>query len=234
MATSLGEYAGRGDVIVLGLARGGVVVAGEVAAALDAPLDVMVVRKLGVPRQEELAMGAVASGGVLVLNEAMVRRLGIAREAVDAAIGVERRELARRELAYRGDRPPPELDGRIVLLVDDGLATGSTMLAAVAAVRRARPAGVIVAAPVGALETCEALRGEADRVVCAITPDPFVGVGMWYEDFRQTSDDEVRGALEAAWRRRSGEGGRAELDGEAALTPLDDSDTPRGVPRGAT
>jgi predicted phosphoribosyltransferase len=195
LAARLAHYAGRDDVLVLALPRGGVPVAYEVARALGAPLDVFLVRKLGVPGHEELAMGAIASGGVRVLNEGVVRML----RPTDAAIGrveaEERRELERREREYRGGRPPPDVRGRAVVLVDDGLATGSTMRAAVAALRRLGPARVVVAVPVGASETCAEFAGEADEAVCAREPDPFYAVGTWYDDFSQTTDDEVRELL---------------------------------------
>jgi predicted phosphoribosyltransferase len=203
LAAELGRYAGRTDVLVLALPRGGVPVAYEVARALDAPLDVFLVRKLGTPGQEELAMGAVASGGVRVLNESVVRGLRVPPRVIDAVAARELRELARRERLYRGDRPPPDVRGRTVILVDDGLATGSTMLAAVRALRQLGPARAVVAVPVAAPETCAALRGEVDEMVCAVTPDPFYAVGVWYDDFAQTSDDEVRdllGRMEPAGR----------------------------------
>jgi len=195
LARGLGAYANRPDVVVLALPRGGVPVAYEVAQALHAPLDVFVVRKLGVPGHEELAMGAIASGGVRVLNDDLVQRLGVPDAAIDAVARGEQLELERRERLYRGGRPPADLRGRTVILVDDGLATGSTMLAAVRAVRLQRPARIVVAVPTAAAETCEALRSEADNVVCASTPRPFRAVGAWYVDFSQTSDDEVRELL---------------------------------------
>src|SRR4051794_7001715 len=195
MAENLKTYANRPDVMVLALPRGGVPVAYEVAKALNAPLDVFLVRKLGVPGQEELAMGAIASGGVRVLNEEVVRTLGIPDEVVDAVAAQEQRELERRDRLYRGKRPAPQVEGRTVILVDDGLATGSTMRAAVAALRRQRPARIVVAVPVGAPQTCEDFRDEADEAVCARTPEPFHAVGAWYEDFSQTTDEEVRELL---------------------------------------
>jgi putative phosphoribosyl transferase len=198
LAAGLGRYAGRRDVLVLGLPRGGVPVAAEVAAALGAPLDVFVVRKLGVPGREELAMGAIASGGVQVLNDDVVRQLGIPERAIERATAAEQRELERRERAYRGNRPPPDPRGKVVVLVDDGLATGATMRAAVRAVRRLDPGRVVVAVPVGAATTCEEFAGVADEVVCATEPDPFLAVGHWYEDFSQTTDDEVRDLLARA------------------------------------
>lgn len=194
LAERLTRYAGRDDVLVLALPRGGVPVGYEVAEALGAPLDVFVVRKLGVPGHEELAMGAVASGGVRVLNEPVVDRLGISAEALDRATARELRELERRERAYRGTRPPLDVRGKVVILVDDGLATGSTMRAAVAALRRLNPARVVVAVPVGARETCSDFE-EADETICAHEPEPFYGVGMWYGDFSQTTDEEVQDLL---------------------------------------
>jgi len=198
LAARLLHHAGRPDVVVLALPRGGVPVGYEVAHALGAPLDVFLVRKLGVPGHEELALGAIASGGVRVLNESVVRGLGIPPEEVDRVAAREGEELRRRERAYRGDRPAPELRGRTVILVDDGLATGASMRAAVAAVRRAGPARIVVAVPVGAEETCDEFRTEADEVVCAQTPEPFYAVGLWYGDFGQTTDEEVSDLLERA------------------------------------
>jgi len=198
LAQVLVGYANRSDVIVLALPRGGVPVAYEVAKALHAPLDVFVVRKLGVPGHEEYAMGALAGGGVRVLNDEIVKRLGISDAAVDAVTRDELRELERRERLYRGGRPLPELRGRTVILVDDGLATGSTMLAAVKALRAQQPARIVVAVPTAAVETCARLRSDADEVVCATTPEPFRAVGMWYDDFSQTSDEEVRELLARA------------------------------------
>jgi len=198
LASKLTEYANRPDVLVLALPRGGVPVAYEVARALHAPLDVFLVRKLGLPGREELAMGAIASGGVLVLNEDLVRRLDIPKDVLQAVIAAEQKELERRERMFRGDRPPPDVRGRIVILVDDGLATGSTMRAAVAALRQQGPARLIVAVPIGAPETCSEFEREADEVVCGVTPEPFYAVGLWYGDFSQTTDEEVRDLLERA------------------------------------
>jgi predicted phosphoribosyltransferase len=195
LAAQLAEYRGRPDVLVLGLPRGGVPVAFEVAQALGAPLDVYLVRKLGVPGHAELAMGAIASGGVRVVNQAMLRSLRISPQQLDAVIRAEEAELRRQERVYRGDRPPPDVSGRTAMLVDDGLATGATMQAAVAALRSAGPKEVVVAVPVAPPETCAELEEEADRVVCALTPEPFYAVGAWYRDFSQTSDDEVRELL---------------------------------------
>jgi len=207
LAARLGHYArragapraGAADVLVLALPRGGVPVGARVARALGAPLDVFVVRKLGVPGHEELAMGAIASGGVRVRNEEVVDKLRIDDATLQRAAEVEARELARRERSYRGQRPPPDLAGRVVILVDDGLATGSTMRAAVAAARAAGPARVVVAVPTAPASTCEELRSEADEVVCVTTPRPFRAVGYSYRSFPQTTDEEVRELLQAAW-----------------------------------
>ena len=198
LAERLEGYAGRPRLLVLGLPRGGVPVAFEVAQALDAPLDVFVVGKLGVPGHEELAMGALTSGGVRVLNDDAVQGLGIDEAAIARAAAAEGTELERRERAYRGDRGPIDVAGRTVILVDDGLATGSTMRAAVHAVRALGPDRLVVAVPVAARQTCEQLRVEVDELVCAYTPEPFHAVGLWYDDFTQTSDDEVRDLLARA------------------------------------
>jgi erythromycin esterase-like protein/predicted phosphoribosyltransferase len=200
LAERLRGYAGRDDVVVLGLPRGGVPVAFEIARALDVPLDVFLVRKLGVPGHEEYALGAIATGGVRVLNRQLLESLDIPAEWLEAIDAKERRELDRRERVYRGDRPPPDVAGRTVILVDDGLATGSTMLAAVHAVRADEPARVVVAVPVADPDVCEALGSVADEVVCLLTPRPFRAVGAWYEDFTQTADGEVRDLLERARR----------------------------------
>jgi predicted phosphoribosyltransferase len=201
LASMLGSYAGRDDVLVLALPRGGLPVGYEIAAALGAPLDVFVVRKLGVPGQEELAMGAIATGRVRVLNDEVVQMLRIPAHVIDAVAAEEERELRRREVAYRGERPPPALEGRTVILVDDGLATGATMRAAVAAVRAQRPARLVIAVPTAAPSTCEEFREIVDEIVCAMTPEPFYAVGLWYEDFSQTTDEEVRELLERARER---------------------------------
>lgn len=195
LARRLGEYSGRSDVVVLGLPRGGVPVAREVARFVGAPLDVFLVRKLGVPGHRELAMGAIASGGVRVLNDDVVQWYGIPPAVIEAAANEELVELARRELTYREGRPPVAVRDRVVLLIDDGLATGSTMKAAVHAVRAHAPSRVVVAVPVGARSTCRELEEMADAVVCARTPEPFSAVGQWYVDFSQTTDDEVRQLL---------------------------------------
>jgi predicted phosphoribosyltransferase len=195
LAEGLSHYRDRDDVIVLALPRGGVPVAAEIARRLHVPFDVFVVRKLGVPGHEELAMGAIASGGVRLLNDDVVGPLGIPANVIDAVARREQIELERREELYRGTRAPIGLVGRTVILVDDGVATGSTMRAAVQAVRQQGPAQVIVAVPVGAPETCATLAREADDVVCVRTPDPFVAVGLWYRDFTPTSDHEVRALL---------------------------------------
>jgi putative phosphoribosyl transferase len=203
LAGKLKAYANRPDALVLALPRGGVPVAYEVARALNAPLDIFLVRKLGVPGHEELAMGAIASGGVRVLNEDMVHHLRIPDEAIEKVAGREQRELERREHEYRGDRPAPEVRGRTVILIDDGLATGSTMWAAVIALKRQQPARIIVAVPAAAESTCDEFRAEVDEIVCAITPEPFHAVSLWYEDFSQTTDEQVRDLLERADRARS-------------------------------
>ena len=192
------EYAKRNDLIVLALPRGGVPVAYEVARALGAPLDVFLVRKLGLPGHEELAMGAIASGGVRVLNADVVRTLNVPEEVIDRVARRELAELARRERAYRDDHPPPDVRGKTAILIDDGLATGATMRAAAEALRQLEPARVIVAVPVAAPETCDEFREHVDEIVCLLTPDPFHAVGVWYEDFRQTSDEEVRELLDEA------------------------------------
>ncbi|MBI2797305.1 MAG: phosphoribosyltransferase [Gemmatimonadetes bacterium] len=208
LAAMLADHAHEPGLIVLGLPRGGVPVAFEVAEALDVPLDVFTVRKLGVPHHEELAMGAIAAGGVRVLNDDVVRELGIATADIEAVERAERAELARRELAYRGDRPPPRLAGRTVLLVDDGIATGATARAAVAALRAARVARVIVAAPVASREACALVRAVADGCIVAVVPPYFMSVGAWYADFGQTTDDEVRDLLALRGARGGSEHGR--------------------------
>ena len=195
LARALAPYAGRQDVVVLALPRGGVPVGYEVAKALGVGLDVFVVRKLGVPGHEELAMGAIASGEVRLVNHEVVDALGIPVNVIDRVAARERAELERRELLYRGSRPLAPLANKTVILVDDGLATGSTMRAAVTAVRHQHPAQIIVAVPVGAPSTCNELSKEADQVVCLRSPEPFVAVGMWYRDFTPTSDKEVRALL---------------------------------------
>lgn len=195
LGAKLASYLGRHDVIVLGLPRGGVPVAFEVARALDAPLDVFLVRKLGAPNHEELAMGAIASGGIRVRNPSVIRSLRISEEEIEWAAKREERELARREASYRGDRPPLELAGRIAVLVDDGLATGASMRAAVEAVRQLEPERIVVAVPVAPASTVSELRRIADDVVVVATPEPFYSVGRFYEEFGQTTDHEVRGLL---------------------------------------
>ena len=196
LAAQLAAYANRSDVLVLALPRGGVPVAFEVACALRAPLDVFLVRKLGVPGHEELAMGAIATGGVRVLNEEVTSRIPISSSAIDEVAHREQEELKRRERLYRGDRPPPSVQGHTVILIDDGLATGSTMRAAATALRKMQPSKIIVAVPVAAAETCADLRSEVDEVICGATPEPFMAVGAWYSDFEQTSDQEVHELLD--------------------------------------
>ena len=202
LATRLLAYANRSDVLVLALPRGGVPVGFEVAHALKAPLDIFLVRKLGVPGHEELAMGALASGGVRVLNEDVVRQLRIPDAVIDAVAKEEQRELERRDRLYRDGRPPIDVRGRTVILVDDGLATGSTMRAAILALRRQHPAAIVVAVPVAAAATCAEFASEVDDVVCASTPEPFYAVGLWYEDFTQTTDEEVYALLARPADRR--------------------------------
>jgi predicted phosphoribosyltransferase len=211
LAERLSEYAGRDDVLVLGLPRGGVPVAFEIACALDAPLDVFLVRKLGVPGREELAFGAIASGGVRVLNKQLIESLEIPSDWIEAIDAKERRELDRREHAYRADRLPPDRAGKTVIIVDDGLATGSTMSAAVHAIREDDPPRVVVAVPVADPDVCASLRTAADEVICLSTPQPLHGVGAWYADFSQTSDDEVRDLLTPT-RRLGSCGTRRRMD----------------------
>ena len=198
LAQKLKAYAQQRDVLVLALPRGGVPVAFEVAQALHAPLDVFLVRKLGVPGHEELAMGAIASWGARVLNDDVVRELHISDNVIERVAARERRELERRDRSYRAGRPAPNVRGRTIILVDDGLATGSTMRAAIAALRQQRPVRIVVAVPVGSPETCAEFQDEADEAICALTPEPFYAVGVWYQDFSQTTDEEVHDLLEEA------------------------------------
>jgi predicted phosphoribosyltransferase len=207
LAQKLDSYARRSDTLVLGLARGGVPVAFEVARALGAPLDVFLVRKLGVPGYEELAMGAIAPGGVRIVNWKVVEALGVSQSQLDTVIRKEERELDRRERLYRGTSPRLLVAGRVVVLVDDGLATGSTMRVAVTALREQHPARIVVGAPIAPPSICEELADIADDVFCARTPEPFYSVGLWYEDFSQTTDEEVRELLELAAHERAEERG---------------------------
>lgn len=206
LAQKLIDYQGRSDMVVLGLPRGGVPVAFAVAQALHAPLDIFLVRKLGLPGHEELAMGAIASGGVRILNKEVIDALRIPGEIIDAVSAREQQELARREQEYRDDQPWPALRQQIVILVDDGLATGASMAAAVAALRAHAPAHIVVAVPVAAAESCELFAHRVDRVVCLETPDPFFGVGLWYGDFAQVRDEEVRELLARATDRFPNQG----------------------------
>jgi putative phosphoribosyl transferase len=213
LARELGRFAGRDDTIVLGLPRGGVVVAFEVARALDLPLDVYLVRKLGAPGQEELAVGAIASGGARVLNDSIVASLRLPPEQIEAIAAREKVRLEERERLYRGHAEPLVLRGRQVIVVDDGLATGASMRIAVRSLRGRDPARIVVAVPVAPAETCAALGREADEVVCSLTPTPFYSIGSWYEDFEQTSDQEVIDLLERArgfGRHAGGRPGREE------------------------
>jgi putative phosphoribosyl transferase len=198
LAAALSDYRDRDDVIVLALPRGGVPVAFEVARELHAPLDVFVVRKLGLPAQPELAMGAIASGGIQVLNDEVVNALGVPQETIEKVAAREREELARRERLYRGERSGQSVEGKTVILIDDGVATGSTMRAAIKALREQKPAELVVAVPVAPPETVEALRKEADNVVCTRTPEPFLALGAWYASFPQTPDAEIQDLLARA------------------------------------
>jgi putative phosphoribosyl transferase len=206
LAARLCEYAHRPDLLVLGLPRGGVVVAAEVAEVLGARLDVFIVRKIGVPGHAELAMGAIASGGVVIRNDQVLDALGIADETFESVVARGREELARREAAYRADRPPLEIAGHCLIVIDDGMATGSTMQAAVQGVRAGHPERTVVAVPVAARQTCRELRAEVDELVCLATPEPFFGVGQWYDDFHQVTDEEVRRLLRGHERAAAAKG----------------------------
>ena len=195
LAEALSEYAGKPDVLVLALPRGGVPVAYEIAEALNAPLDLWLVRKLGVPGREELAIGAIAGGGVRILNSEIMRLLDVDQASLDAVMAREQAELERRNTHYRQSRPPPDVQGKTIILVDDGLATGATMRAAIVSLRQARAARIVVVVPVGAASASEKIRKEADEFVCLYTPEPFYGVGRWYDDFSQTTDEEVLALL---------------------------------------
>jgi putative phosphoribosyl transferase len=198
LATKLMHYTHRPDVLVLGLPRGGIPVAYPIAQALGAPLDVFVVRKLGVPGQEELAMGAIAMGEVIMLNNDLIVQMGVSPAVVESVIKHQTVELSRRESLYRGNRPALSVQGRTIILVDDGLATGATMLAAVVALQRMQPTKIVIAVPVATKQICEAFQEKVDEIVCAITPSPFIAVGAWYKNFSQTTDDEVRALLDHA------------------------------------
>jgi putative phosphoribosyl transferase len=203
LAERLSSYGDREDVLVLALPRGGVPVAFEIAKKLNAPLDVFIVRKLGVPWQPELAMGAIASGGVRVLNDDVVRAYGISNEEIASVEAEEKKEMERRERVYRDERPAPDVGGKTVILVDNGIATGTTMLAALAALKKLEPARIIVAVAVAPLSTYEELEAEADEVICLITPEPFYAISLWYEHFAQTTDEEVRDLLARATEQKT-------------------------------
>ena len=198
LATKLEHYRGRTDLLVLALPRGGVPVGFEVAASLHAPLDVFIVRKLGLPGHEELAIGAIATGGAKVFDRYLMGELGISEEDLFPVVAREERELERREIEYRGSEPPVSVAGRTAILVDDGLATGYTMRAAVAALKQEGATQIVVAVPIAPPETCDSFRAEVDEIVCAVTPEPFIAVGLWYKDFSQTSDEEVSDLLARA------------------------------------
>jgi predicted phosphoribosyltransferase len=204
LAGALSHYANQANVLVLGLPRGGVPVAYEVARALHAPLDVFLVRKLGFPGHPELAMGAIATGGVRILDRQLIQMYGVPADAIELVTTQERQELARRERLYRDDRPPPDVRGRTAILIDDGLATGSTMRAAVEALREEGARRIVVAVPVAPIDTCEAMKDEVDEIVCAVTPEPFRAVGIWYADFGETTDEEVRELLALASATENG------------------------------
>ena len=199
LALSLGSFEGRPDVTVLGLPRGGVPVAHEIARALDVGLDVFIVRKLGLPGQREFAMGAIASGGIVVLDRDLIARMRVTPPAVERVIANERAELARRERLYRGSHPPLDVRGRTIILVDDGLATGASVQAAIAALKRQDPASIVVASPVGSHDACRGIAAVTDGCLCAAMPEPFYAVSMWYDDFSETTDDDVRTLLARAW-----------------------------------
>ncbi|MEW6735218.1 MAG: phosphoribosyltransferase [Acidobacteriota bacterium] len=201
LAIKLQAYANRSDVLVLALPRGGVLVAFQVAEALNAPLDIYLVRKLGVPGHKELAMGAIASGGVRVINDDVVNYLGISGETIDRVAEEETEELSRRDHLYRGGKIRPELSGRTIILIDDGLATGSSMRAAVQALKQANPAKIVIAVPVAPSSTCEGFKTEVDEIICLETPEPFQAIGLWYRNFSQTTDEEVKELLERAAQR---------------------------------
>lgn len=196
LAKYLKDYTNQSNVIILALPRGGVPVAYEISIALAIPLDIFIVRKLGVPGHEELAMGAIASGGTVIFNEPLVNQLKLEQSSIDTVLKVEQNELLRRELLYRGDRPFPKLFGKTIILVDDGIATGATMFAAIKALRKHKPASIVIAVPVAARETCEEMNSLVDKIICPLQPINFYAVGLWYENFSQTSDQEVIELLE--------------------------------------
>lgn len=204
LAEALVHYRGQEKVLILALPRGGVPVAYEIAAVLHAPLDLVLVRKLGAPGQRELAMGAIASGGIQVLNHDLIRTLSVTERDIERVAEQEQRELERREAAYRGDRPRPAIGGRTVILVDDGVATGATMRAAIASLRQQHPARIVIALPLAPASTVATLAREADEVICLHSPEPFVAIGRWYQDFGQVSDRDVQALLTRAWENHTG------------------------------
>lgn len=226
LAEKLGAYRGRQDVVVLGIPRGGVPVAFEVAMVLKAPLDIFLSRKLGVPWQEELAFGALASGGVQVLDQDLVRELGLSAQEIDRIAETVRTELERRERVYRGDRPPLKVEGKVALLVDDGIATGSSMRAGIKALRQMKPSRLVVAVPVAPFHTSKTMRSEVDELVCVYAPEFFYAIGQFYEDFSQVTDEEVTRLL-----RRAAQSAKTDRRDETSLESLPASDAPAGIRR---
>ncbi len=229
LAQKLGAYAGKTDVVVLGIPRGGVPVAFEVAKVLRAPLDIFLSRKLGVPGQEELAFGALASGGVRVLDRGLIRELNLSKEEIDRIAETVKKELERRERVYRGDRPPIKIEGKVTLLIDDGIATGSSMRAGIKALRQMKPSRLVVAVPVAPLHTCKRMKSEVDELVCVYTPEFFYAIGQFYEDFSQVSDEEV---TELLHRAQSVNSSRPDT-GSPTMDAVDESSRQSFPPRDA-